>query len=98
MRKTILGIVAVAAVLGTASAAEAAQGCGIGFHRGPYGYCRPNGGPVVAVPGPVVAVPGPAVAVPGPLVVGGFYPGRGYWDGHRYWWHRYPWRGGWRYR
>jgi hypothetical protein len=91
MRKTILGIVAVASVLGTASAAEAAQGCGIGFHRGPYGYCRPNGGPVVAVPGPVVAVPGP-------LVVGSFYPGRGWWDGHRYWWHRYAWHGGWRYR
>src|SRR4051812_35805107 len=23
-------------------AAEAAGGCGIGFHRGPYGGCRPN--------------------------------------------------------
>jgi hypothetical protein len=22
--------------------AEAAQGCGPGFHRGPYGHCRPN--------------------------------------------------------
>ncbi|WP_414471331.1 GCG_CRPN prefix-to-repeats domain-containing protein [Microvirga sp. M2] len=22
--------------------AAAAQGCGPGFHRGPYGYCRPN--------------------------------------------------------
>jgi hypothetical protein len=22
--------------------AEAAQGCGPGFHRGPSGYCRPN--------------------------------------------------------
>ena len=22
----------------------AAGGCGIGFHRGPYGGCRPNGG------------------------------------------------------
>ncbi len=22
--------------------AEAAGGCGIGFHRGPYGVCRPN--------------------------------------------------------
>jgi hypothetical protein len=105
MRRTIIGIVAVACVLGAASAAEAAQGCGIGFHRGPYGYCRPNGGRVVAVPGPavavpapVVAVPAPAVAIPGPVVVGGFYPGRGWWDGRRYWWHRYPWHGGWRYR
>lgn len=83
MRKIIIGIVAVASVLGAASAAEAAQGCGIGFHRGPYGGCRPNRGPVVAVPGPVVAVPGP-------LAVGVFYPGRGWWDGHRYWGHRYP--------
>ncbi|MCP2080158.1 GCG_CRPN prefix-to-repeats domain-containing protein [Methylorubrum extorquens] len=23
--------------------AEAAGGCGLGFHRGPYGGCRPNG-------------------------------------------------------
>ena len=32
-----------------------AGGCGIGFHRGPYGGCRPNGygggGVVVGVPG-----------------------------------------------
>lgn len=27
---------------------QVAGGCGIGFHRGPYGGCRPNvGGPVV---------------------------------------------------
>lgn len=84
MRKTILGIVVVASALGMASAAEAAQGCGIGWHRGPYGHCRPNGGP--------------NGAVPGPAVVGVYYPGRGWWDGHRYWWHRYSWHGGWRYR
>ena len=24
-----------------------AGGCGLGFHRGPFGGCRPNGGPVV---------------------------------------------------
>jgi hypothetical protein len=30
-----------------------AGGCGAGFHRGPYGGCRPNvGGPVVVEPGP----------------------------------------------
>lgn len=84
MRKTIIGIVAVVSVLGMASAAEAAQGCGIGFHRGPYGHCRPNGGPVVVLPGPVA--------------VGVYYPGRGWWDGHRYWSHRYRWHGGWGYR
>lgn len=84
MRKTILGIVAVSAMLGMASAAETAQGCGVGWHRGPYGHCHPDRGPVVVVPGPVA--------------VGVFYPGRGWWDGHRYWWHRDRWQGGWRYR
>src|ERR1700722_15555704 len=28
-----------------------AGGCGIGFHRGPYGGCRPNGYGVAGVPG-----------------------------------------------
>ncbi|MDO6416587.1 hypothetical protein Q4F19_19545 [Sphingomonas sp. BIUV-7] len=36
----------VTAIAG-ASSAQAAQGCGAGFHRGPAGRCRPNGGPVV---------------------------------------------------
>jgi hypothetical protein len=27
-----------------------AGGCGPGFHRGPYGGCRPNRGPIVVVP------------------------------------------------
>jgi hypothetical protein len=84
MRKTILGIAAVAAMLGMATTANAAQGCGRGWHRGPYGHCRPNRGPVVVVPGRVV--------------VGVYYPGRGWWDGHRYWAHRYAWHHGWRYR
>ena len=50
-----------------------AGGCGLGFHRDPYGECRRNGyyggahyGGAVA-PGVVVAVPGVAVA---PRVVG----------------------------
>lgn len=42
---------------------QVAGGCGPGFHRGPYGGCRPNrGGPVVVVPG--------AVVVERPVVVG----------------------------
>jgi len=32
-----------------------AGGCGVGYHRGPYGGCRPNVGP-----GPAVVVPVPA--------------------------------------
>jgi hypothetical protein len=49
-----------------------AEGCGPGYHRGPYGHCRPNGpgwggaGVYVAPAGPVVVpVPGVVVA-PGP--------------------------------
>ena len=78
----LLGVSALAA-LSLASAAQAAQGCGPGYHRGPYGGCRPNLGP-----GPVVV--GPRLGV--------FYGGRGWWDGHRYWGNRYRWHGGWRYR
>jgi hypothetical protein len=64
-----------------------AGGCGVGWHRGPYGGCRRNyyGGPAVVVPGPVV--PGPVVVAPAPY----------YWHG-RYYYHRYWYRGGWRYR
>ena len=35
--------------------ASAAGGCGPGFHRGPYGACRPNGPVVVAPVAPVVS-------------------------------------------
>jgi hypothetical protein len=46
-----LGILTLSAWLGTGSLdhgkigiapAQAAGGCGVGFHRGPYGGCRPN--------------------------------------------------------
>ncbi len=38
---------------------KVAGGCGPGFHRGPYGGCRPNRGEgVVVVPGAVVVAPG----------------------------------------
>jgi hypothetical protein len=56
--------------------AIAEGGCGPGFHRGPYGHCRPNG-PVVVAPGaPVVVAPAvvaPAVVAPGPVVCGRGY-------------------------
>jgi hypothetical protein len=50
------------------SAAEAAQGCGPGWHRGPYGGCVRNRGPVVVAPGPAVVVR-PPVVVERPVVV-----------------------------
>ena len=37
----------LAVPLATAGAAEARDGCGLGGHRGFYGYCRPNLGPRV---------------------------------------------------
>ncbi len=86
LKKILLGALASVAVLGVVAPASARDGCGDGFHRGPYGHCRPNFGPG---PGPMLVAPG--------LVVGTFYPGRGYWDGHRYWGHRYAWHRGWRY-
>jgi hypothetical protein len=41
--------------------ATAEGGCGPGFHRGPYGGCRPNRGPIVVVPGAAVVAPAPVV-------------------------------------
>jgi hypothetical protein len=83
--KTIISLaLATGLALGTASTATAREGCGPGFHRNPYGHCRPNRGDRVVV-------------TPSGLVVGNFYAGRGYWDGHRYWHHRRHWRDSWRY-
>jgi hypothetical protein len=86
MRRTILVTLAAASMAAAISPAAARDGCGAGFHRGPYGHCRPNRGP------------GAVVVAPGAPVIGIYYPRRGYWDGHRYWWHRERWHGGWRYR
>jgi hypothetical protein len=50
---------------GTSMIVKVAQGCPIGFHRGPLGGCVRNGaGPVVVAPRPVVVAPGPVVVVP----------------------------------
>jgi hypothetical protein len=85
MKRIILTTLAAGAMFAALSPAQAAEGCGPGGHRGPYGHCRPNG-------------PGAVVAAPGALVIGTYYPSRGYWDGRRYWRHREQWHGGWRYR
>jgi hypothetical protein len=55
--------------------ADAEGGCGPGFHRGPYGGCRPNRGPVVVAPAPpvVVAPAAPVVVTPAPVVCGAGY-------------------------
>ena len=86
---------AAALVAGTtltfAAPASAADGCGRGGHRGPYGDCRPNNGRGYNNRA-VVAAPGVR------LVIGNHYEGRGYWDGRRYYQNRYRHHGGWRYR
>jgi hypothetical protein len=83
--KLLLAVLAAGAAVTAVSPADARGGCGPGYHRGPYGGCRPNLGR-----GPVAVGPAP--------VIGVYYGGRGYWDGNRYWGHRYRWHGGWRYR
>jgi len=66
--KTLFALVLLASTLAGFSAANAAGGCGPGFHRGPYGGCRPNGGVVVVAPRVVaprvVVAPAPVVVVP----------------------------------
>lgn len=86
MKKIFAAAFVAAVALVTTSAAEAAGGCGPGWHPGPYGHrCYRNAGPGPAL---VIGVPG----------IGVYVGGRGYWDGHRYWRHRDRWHGGWRYR
>ena len=55
--KTILAAAfAATAALAAASAAHAEGGCGAGWHRGPWGHCRPNERVVVA-PREVIVAP-----------------------------------------
>ncbi|MBV9995558.1 MAG: hypothetical protein JO127_10125 [Caulobacteraceae bacterium] len=57
-------IIASAASLAVVPAAEAAGGCGVGWHRGPMGGCRPNGEAVVVAPSRVVVAPRGALVIP----------------------------------
>ena len=53
MRMLLAAALFVGAVASLTTAANAAGGCGYGFHPTPYGRCVPNRGAVVVVP-PVV--------------------------------------------
>jgi hypothetical protein len=67
--KYIFAAVLALGTIASFSAAEAAGGCGPGWHRGPYGGCQPNRGVVVVRPAPVVVAPAPVVVVrPAPRV------------------------------
>jgi hypothetical protein len=66
MKTLFAAAVLIAGTFASLSAANAAGGCGPGWHRGPYGGCQPNRGGVVVVerPAPVVVVrPAPVVVV-----------------------------------
>ena len=71
MRFTLLSVATLLLSLVSINGASAEGGCGPGFYRGPYGGCRPYGGPVVVVPGAPVVV-APAVVAP-PIVCGAGY-------------------------
>jgi hypothetical protein len=60
--KYLFALVLVAGTVAGFGAANAAGGCGLGFHRGPHGGCRPNA-EVVVVERPAVVVERPAVVV-----------------------------------
>ena len=64
MKYLIAAALLATTVVGFAPVADAAGGCGPGFHRGPYGGCQPNRGAVVVVRPPVVYRPAPVVVVP----------------------------------
>lgn len=42
IRKLVVPLALAAGLLTAGSAAEARDGCGLGSHRGFYGWCRPN--------------------------------------------------------
>jgi hypothetical protein len=74
MFKTFFGSVTCAVLASSLAAvsAQAAGGCGPGFHRGPLGVCVANGPAVViapVAPAVVVAPAAPAVVVAPPVVI-----------------------------
>ena len=72
-----------------------AGGCGIGFHRGPYGGCRPNGYGYGVVGVPAYGYGGYGYGYPGGYGYGyhGGYGAYG-WHGGAYGWHGGAYHGG----
>jgi len=58
---------ATAIAAGHESATLIADRCGIGFYRGPEGFCRRNEERIVVAPGTVVVEPRAVVVEPGRL-------------------------------
>jgi hypothetical protein len=68
MKYLIAATLLATTVMGFAPVADAAQGCGPGFHRGAYGACVSNRRPVVVRRAPVVVVPPRVVYRRAPVV------------------------------
>lgn len=66
--KYLFAAVLVAGTVAGLGGASAEGGCGPGWHRNPYGECRPNRGPAVVVAPGAVVVERPAVVAPGVVV------------------------------
>ena len=64
MKFLIAAAVVATTIVGFSASANAAQGCGPGFHRGPYGACVRNAAVVVVRRPPVVVYRAPVVVVP----------------------------------
>lgn len=87
MKKSLLiALAAAATTLVAAPQAQAREGCGPGYHRTPHGRCVLNRNWRHNRHSHTT------------LVIGTYYPGHGYWDGRRYYRHRYRYHNGWRYR
>lgn len=69
MKYLIAAALLATTVVGFAPVADAAQGCGPGFHRGAYGACVPHRRAVVVRRAPVVVVPPRVVYRRAPVVV-----------------------------
>ena len=94
MRKLVLSLLAAGTVLAVATPALARDGCGRGYHR----VYKAVACPIAATASMSIAVRRMSSAAGVRLVIGNYYPNRGYWDGRRYYQNRYRWNGGWRYR
>jgi hypothetical protein len=70
--KYLFAAIVMAGTFASFSAANAAGGCGPGWHRNPYGECRPNRGPIVVAPGAIV-VERPVIVRPGRVCPPGFF-------------------------
>ena len=64
MKFLIAAAVVATTIVGLGASANAAGGCGPGWHRGPYGACVRNAAVVVVRRPPVVVYRAPVVVVP----------------------------------